>query len=147
MTLFSPNMLWLLTILPLLVLGYAVLFLPLAVGSVRHSVEQSPLRAEEVARSLGKRPLAVLRRVTVPLAAPGIGAAAAMVLLATMKELPVTLVLHPTGTDTLAIELWSRTDASAYGAAAPFALVLILVAAVPAFLLSGARRGTVEEPA
>jgi iron(III) transport system permease protein len=64
-----------------------------------------------------------------------------------MKELPATLLLRPTGIDTLAIELWSRTSASAYGAAAPYAAVLILVAAIPAFLLSGARRGAAEDTA
>ena len=91
---------------PLLILGYMVLFLPLAVGAVRNSVEQSPVRLEEVARSLGNRPGAVLRRVTAPLALPGIGVGAALVLLTTMKELPVTLVLRPTGTETLATRLF-----------------------------------------
>jgi len=120
---------------PLLVLGYGVLFLPLAVGSVRNSVEQSSRRAEEIARSLGERPSGVLRRVTIPLAAPGIGAAAAMVVLATMKELPVTLILHPTGTETLATRLWHFTSVSDYANAGPYALALVLFAAIPTALL------------
>lgn len=120
---------------PLLVLGYVVLFLPLAVGSVRASVEQSSPRMEEVARSLGSGPMRVLRRVTGPLALPGIGAGAAMVLLATMKELPVTLVLHPTGTDTLATQLWKYTAVSDYANAGPYALALVAFAAVPTALL------------
>ena len=53
-----------------------------------------------------------------------------------MKELPATLMLRPTGFDTLATELWTRTDVGAYGAAAPYALALVLVAAVPALLLA-----------
>ena len=53
-----------------------------------------------------------------------------------MKELPATLMLRPTGMDTLATLLWSRTDVASYGAAAPYALMLIVVAAIPAFLLS-----------
>jgi iron(III) transport system permease protein len=53
-----------------------------------------------------------------------------------MKELPATLMLRPTGFDTLATELWSRTEVAAYGAAAPYALALIALAAIPAFVLS-----------
>lgn len=125
---------------PLLVLGYVVLFLPLAVGAVRSSVEQSPARLEEVARSLGDRPRTVLRRVTAPLAAPGISAGAALVLLATMKELPVTLVLHPTGTETLATRLWRYTAVSDYANAGPYAIALVLFAAIPTALLSAPYR-------
>lgn len=121
---------------PLLVLAYVVLFLPLAVGSVRSSVEQSPVRLEEVARSLGSTPRRVLTRVTLPLAAPGLAAGAALVFVATMKELPATLLLHPTGTDTLATRMWSFTSTTNYAAAAPYAAALVLFTAVPTALLS-----------
>lgn len=120
---------------PLLVLAYVVLFLPSAVAAVRSSVELSSPRVEEVARSLGARPGEVLRRVTVPLAAPGIATGAALVLLTAMKELPATLLLRPTGTDTLATRLWSHTGVGAYAAAAPYGLVLVLLALGPTILL------------
>ncbi|GAA4403780.1 iron ABC transporter permease [Fodinibacter luteus] len=130
---------------PLLVLAYVVLFLPTAVGSVRSSVAQSSVRGEEVARSLGSRPGEVLRRVTLPLAAPGIGAGAALVLLTCMKELPATLLLRPTGTDTLATSLWTETGVGAYGAAAPYGLALVVLAVLPTIWLmrlSDPDRGT-----
>jgi iron(III) transport system permease protein len=120
---------------PLLVLAYVVLFLPLAVGAVRTAVEASPVRAEEVARSLGQSPLGVLRRVTLPQAAPGIAAGAVLVLLTTMKELPVTLLLHPTGTETLATALWDHMLVSDRAGAAPYAALIVLGAALPAVLL------------
>jgi iron(III) transport system permease protein len=120
---------------PLLVVAYAVLFLPAAVGAVRTSVAQSPRRLEEVARSLGQGPWAVLRRVTLPLAGPGIATGAALVLLSTMKELPATLLLRPTGMDTLATRLWAETGTGAYAAAAPYAATLVLLAALPTVLL------------
>ena len=121
---------------PLLVLGYVVLFLPLAVGAVRASIEQSPVRLEEVARSLGSSPRAVVWRVTVPLAAPGIAAAAGLVLLSTMKELPVTLILRPTETQTLATRLWQYTSISDYASAGPYALALVIFAAIPTAALT-----------
>ncbi len=122
---------------PLLVLAYVVLFLPLAVGAVRHSVEQSPVRLEEVGRSLGRSPRQVLTRITLPLAAPGIGAGGALVFLTAMKELPATLLLHPTGMDTLATTLWTYTSVSDYASAGPYALALMLFAALPTAVLGG----------
>lgn len=125
---------------PLLVLAYAVLFLPLAVGSVRAAVAATPARLEEVSRSLGHGRLSTLARVTVPLAAPGVAAGAALVFLTAAKELPATLLLRPTGADTLAIRLWTHTGAGQYAAAAPYAVLLVVLAAVPVLLLDRAVR-------
>jgi iron(III) transport system permease protein len=119
----------------LLVLAYAVLFLPLAVGAVAAAAAQAPLALEQVARSLGRRPLAVFRTVTLPLTAPGIGAGAALAFLTCMKELPATLLLRPTGMDTLATRMWVHTGVGEYAAAAPYAALLVLIAAVPTWLL------------
>lgn len=121
--------------LPLLVCAYAVLFLPVAVAAVRAAVLQSPPVLEDVARSLGRSPLRVLREVTVPLAAPGVAAGAALTFVVCMKELPATLLLRPTGLDTLATRLWTETGVGSYAAAAPYAAALILLAAVPSYLL------------
>jgi len=121
---------------PLLVLAYAVLFLPAAVGAVRASVALSPPVLEEVARSLGRSPFQALRDVTLRVAGPGVAAGAVLVFLTCMKELPATLLLRPTGMQTLATELWSRTTVGAYAAAAPYAALLVVLAAVPTFLLT-----------
>lgn len=120
----------------LLALAYAALFLPLAVGAVGAAAASAPPGLEDVARSLGRGPVAVFRTVTVPLTLPGIGAGAALVFLTCMKELPATLLLRPTGADTLATELWTHTSVAAYAAAAPYAAMLVLMAAVPTWLLS-----------
>ena len=52
-----------------------------------------------------------------------------------MKELPATVLLRPTEFDTLATELWTRTDVGQYAAAAPYAALLVVLAALPTFLL------------
>ncbi len=120
---------------PLLVLTYGVLFLPLAVGSIRAAVEQASVRAEEVARSLGRSPLRAFFSVTARLAAPGVAAGAGLVFLASMKELPATLLLHPSGMQTLSMGLWQRTGVSDFAGAAPFGAALVLFAAVPTAVL------------
>lgn len=119
----------------LLALAYAVLFLPLAVGAVASAASQAPPGLEQVARSLGRRPATVFRTITLPLTAPGIGAGLALAFLTCMKELPATLLLRPTGMDTLATRLWTHTSVVEYAAAAPYAALLVAIAAVPTWLL------------
>lgn len=125
---------------PMLIAAYVVMFLSLAIGAIQASVAQSSPSLGHVAASLGDRPVSVWRRVTLPLALPGIGAAATLVFIAVAKELPATLLLRPIGTETLATSLWERTDAQQYAAAAPFAAALVTVAVVPTLLLTRARK-------
>lgn len=128
-----------------LVFAYAVLFMPKAIGTVRSGLADVPPRLVAVARTLGQSPVQAWWRVTVPLALPSVGVGALLVAIATMKELPATLLLRPTELQTLATELWNRTVVFEFGAAAPYAALLVLVAAVPAVILSGVRSGAKEE--
>ena len=118
----------------LLVAAYVILFLPRAVVTVRAGLEQAPIVLDDVAHSLGTGPLATARRVTLPLIAPSLGAGAALVFLAISTELTATLMLSPIGTHTLATEFWSASSELRYGAAAPYALLLVLVS-IPATVL------------
>jgi iron(III) transport system permease protein len=120
---------------PLLVLAYAIMFFPLAVVSVRAAVARAPIGLEEVGRSLGVRRHAVTWRVTVPLVLPGLAAAFALVFLETATELTATLVLHPTNVETLATQFWAYQSNVSYSQAAPYAGVMVLIAAVPGYVL------------
>ena len=86
---------WLYQTVPVLLAAYAILFLPRAIVTVRAAVEQSPPVYDDVASSLGASAPDRLRRVTLPLLAPGIGAGAALVFLAVVTELTATLLLRP----------------------------------------------------
>jgi iron(III) transport system permease protein len=120
---------------PLLILAYAILFFPLALVGVRASVAQAPPGLEEIARSLGQRRPAVLWRVTLPLIGPGLAAAFCLVFLSAVTELTATLILIPTGVQTLATQFWVYQQNLAYGQAAPFALAIIAIAALPSYVL------------
>jgi iron(III) transport system permease protein len=120
---------------PMLLVAYAILFFPLALVGVRASVLQAPRHLEDIARSLGQGRLAVARRVTLPLVGPGLAAAFCLVFLSVVTELTATLILIPTGVQTLATQFWSYQTNLSYGQAAPFALVMIGVAAVPSYVL------------
>jgi iron(III) transport system permease protein len=120
----------------LLITAYAVLFLPLALIAVRATLTQIPPGLTEVARSCGRRPLYVAARVTMPLLIPGLATAAALVFLSTTTELTATLLLRPTGLQTLATQFWVYTSGLAYGAAAPYAALMVAVSAAPTYLLT-----------
>jgi iron(III) transport system permease protein len=120
----------------LVLLVYVVLFLPLAQSSVRASADLVPRELADVARSLGKTPLKAFLLTTLPNLTPGIGAALALTALQLMRELTATLLLAPAGVVTLATEFWNYTSDRQYGAAAPFAAMLVLISGVPVYLFT-----------
>ncbi|MYA94658.1 MAG: iron ABC transporter permease [Chloroflexi bacterium] len=126
----SQNLLSLYQTLPLLILGYAVRYLPLSIGATESAFAQINPRYEEAGRSMGLGRLEVLARITVPLARGGILAGMALVFLNVMKELPSTLILRPIGFRTFATRIWSAYDEAFLATIAVPGLALILVSAL-----------------
>ena len=120
----------------LLVIAYAILFLPFALVGVRSALAQVQLGLEEAGRSLGLGWFAVTVRVLAPLAGPGVGAGAAMVFVFVATELTATLLLAPIGTRTLATEVWANTTSLAFAAAAPFAAMMLAISLLSTWLLA-----------
>ena len=75
-----------------------------------------------------------LPRITVPLMGKGLIAGGALVFLTAMKELPATLLLRPTGFETLSVRILAAASESLCTRASAAALVLLLVSAVPVYL-------------
>ena len=120
----------------MLIFAYAILFLPQAIGAVRSSLLQVTPSLEEASLLLGAQRLTTFRKVLLPLLRPGLGAGAGLVFLTTMKELPATLLLSPTGFSTLATRIWNSTSEGFLGRSAGSALALVLLSSVPmSFLL------------
>ena len=120
----------------LLIIVYAILFLPFALIGVRSALAQVQLGLEEAGRSLGLGWFAVAVRVLAPLAGPGLGAGAAMVFVFVATELTATLLLAPIGTRTLATEVWANTSTFAFAAAAPFAAMMLLISLLCTWFLA-----------
>jgi iron(III) transport system permease protein len=120
----------------LLVMAYAIMFFPLALVAVRASLAQVPPSLEEVGRSLGQSRFSVLWRVTLPLIGPGLAAAFCLVFLEAVTELTATLILVPLNAHTLATEFWAYETNLSYGQAAPYAGLMVLIAAVPSYVLA-----------
>lgn len=121
----------------LLVIGYAILYLPIAVGAQRVGIGNAAVQYDEVSRSLGRSSMATFLTVTLPLALPGIVAGIMLVMLNVAKELTMTLLLRPTGSQTLATKLWTTTNGEVldFTAAAPYAITIIAITAIPTILL------------
>lgn len=120
----------------LLVCAYAIMFFPLALVAMTPGVVRASPRLEEAGRALGKGPVVVRLKVTLPLLAPGLAAAFCFVFLEAATELTATLLLVPTGVQTLATQFWSYAEGSvSFGAAAPYAAAMIAICALPAYLL------------
>ena len=119
----------------LLALVYSTLFLAQASGATEAALTQINPNLEEAARGLGDNRLNAFRRITLPLILRGLMAGGALVFLTTMKELPATLLLRPTGFDTLAVRIWSTANELFYARAAAPALLLLIVSAVPMYYL------------
>ena len=119
----------------MLVFAYVVRFLPQAIGAMQISLLQMNPRLEEAGRSLGLGNRAVFRRIIAPIVQPGVLAGMALVFLTTVKELPATLLLSPTGFTTLATQIWSATDEAFFARAAAPALMLLAMSAFSIFLV------------
>lgn len=126
----------------LAVLAYAILFLPRAMVSLRAGLAAAPPELSEAARSLGLRGPATLARVVLPLMGPSVLTGFVLVALAISTELTATLLLAPTGTDTLALAFWRETGELDYAAAAPYAAAMIVLSVPLTMLL---RRHILEE--
>ncbi len=122
--------------LPVLLIAYLILFLPQAIGAQRASLLQVKPALEEAGRSLGLKPLEVLRSITVPLVRPGLFAGAMLVFLTSMKELPAALILSPIGYTTLATQVWSNISEAFFARAAAPTLLLLLLSSLPLALMS-----------
>ncbi len=125
-------------------LAYVILFVPRAVVTWRAGLAASPPELLEAAHALGHGPIRTFGRVVLPLVAPSALAGFALVFLATTTELTATLLLAPTGMQTLATAFWAASDELDYAASAPYAALMIMLSAPLTLLI---RRQLRHDPA
>jgi iron(III) transport system permease protein len=124
-----------------IVLAYTVRFLAISLGSLEAGFEKLSPNLDAVARTLGETAFSSLLRVHVPLLVPALGAAALLVFVDGMKELPATLLLRPFNFETLATHAYSYAALEQFERASLGALTIVLIGLVPVLLLHQAVAG------
>ena len=119
-----------------LIISYLIVFLPQAIGAGQASMEQVKLSYLDASAGLGLSKLKSFYRITLPLIYRGLFAGGALVFLSTMKELPQTLLLRPTGLNTMAIDIWSYASEGLFTQAAFSSFILLAISAIPTYILS-----------
>ena len=110
---------------------------PFVVVTAKAAFESVDRHLEHASRTLGKPPSTTFRRVTLPLAAPGIIAGMTLAFARSMGEFGATLMLayYPR---TLPVEVWVAFSTQGLEAAFPVAVVLLGVAVVVLAVLNAA---------
>ncbi|AZY52620.1 iron ABC transporter permease [Bordetella avium] len=119
-----------------LICAYTIRFLAISAGGVEAGLARIPPSLEQVSRLLGENASSTLRRVHLPLLRPALAAAALLVFVDTMKELPATLLLRPMNFDTLATWLYAEAARGTYEEGAVAALAIVLAGLAPVILLA-----------
>lgn len=121
--------------LPLLIIAWVMATLALAVGPIRTALMQTRPNMEESAYALGHGPISTFFRIVLPRLRRSVLAGMVLVFVFLMKELPITFLLAPTGYNTLAVTVFTRTSEGMYAEAAPFAAAIILFSSLTVGLI------------
>lgn len=119
-----------------LVCAYVIRFLAIPIGGIEAGLARIPPSMEQAARLLGETPSGALRRIHLPLLRPAMAAAALLVFVDTMKELPATLLLRPVNFETLATWLYAEAARGTYEEGAVAALAIVVAGLIPVILLA-----------
>ncbi|MEO8847368.1 MAG: ABC transporter permease subunit, partial [Casimicrobiaceae bacterium] len=128
----------------IVLIAHFVLISAFTYGNVAAGLSRLPADFEQVAESLGARPLYRLRRVTLPLLTPYLIAAFSLSIALSMGELGATVMIYPPGWVTLPVGIFALTDRGAIFDAA--ALTMVLAFSTLIVLLGLARIPTKASP-
>ncbi|MGV1014978.1 MAG: ABC transporter permease [Methyloceanibacter sp.] len=118
-----------------IVLAYTIRFLAASLGAVEAGFSKVSRNIDAASRTLGASVSETLWRVHLPSLRPAIGAAALLVFVDSMKELPATLLLRPFNFDTLATQVFTLVSLYRYEEAGLSALTIVAVSLAPVLLL------------
>ncbi len=98
--------------LDLVIAGHMIVTVPFILRTTTASLSQLDPALHDSSRSLGASWLYTLRRVTLPLIAPGIMAGAFLAFMASVDNVPVSLFLSTAKTDMLPIRMWGMMEST-----------------------------------
>jgi iron(III) transport system permease protein len=125
-----------------LLYAYAIRFLAVTHSTLNEAMEKRGRSMLDAGEVLGSRGLDLFFRIDLPTLAPALFAAATLVFVEIIKELPATLLLRPLGVETLATLVYAKANAGLFAEASLPALAIVVAGIVPVILATqlGARR-------
>ncbi|WP_188408495.1 ABC transporter permease [Agaricicola taiwanensis] len=128
-----------------LIYAYAVRFMAISAGGIEAGFAKVPMSLDWAARNLGETAAGTARRIHLPLLRPAIGAAALLVFVDCMKELPATLLLRPFNFETLSTYVYAEASRGTYENGAFAALLIVAAGLFPVVLMARMSRPPAAE--
>ncbi len=116
--------------------GCVIRFITVSYNNINASLQAVTPAMDDAAITLGYKQAGIMKHVHIPMIKGAIYTAFLLVFIDTVKELPATLLLRPYNMTTLAIKSFELAKDDLLYDAAPLALLLIGLSAVPVFLLA-----------
>jgi iron(III) transport system permease protein len=119
----------------LLVYAFTVRFLAVGTQPLYGNLRQQNVHLDEAARSLGASAWRTFTRINLPLLRPAMLAAALLVSIDVIKELPLTLILRPFNVDTLSTQAYGLASIEQLRDASYPSLFIVICGLLPVILL------------
>jgi iron(III) transport system permease protein len=118
------------------IMAYLARFLAIPSSAIEAGYAKLPRALDEAAQISGAGVLSLASRIHWPLLQPVIRAAALLLFIECVKELPATLLLRPLNTETLATFLYGEASRGVYEDGAAAALAIVVLGLLPIIILS-----------
>jgi len=119
-----------------LLFAYLVRFLAISLGTIEAGFHKISPNLDGAARTLGQNSIGGFRLVLLPIMRPSVAAAALLVFVDTMKELPATLLLRPFNFDSLATLVFEFASREEFEEAGLAGLTIVAFGLIPLLLLN-----------
>lgn len=129
-----------------IIYALTVRFLAISAGGIEAGLSRISLSLDHAARTLGQSAGGTFRHVHLPLSKTALSAAALLVFVDCVKELPATLLLRPLNVETFATHLYGEAARGTYEEASIAALAIVAVSVLPVILLSRVGRNRSRGP-
>ncbi len=118
-----------------LIFAYTARFMAVSLGPIDAGFKKISRNLDAASRTLGVSVGGTLFRVHLPILGPAIGAAALLVFVDSMKELPATLLLRPFNFETLATHVYTLASLDKFEEAALAAITIVVIGLAPVILM------------
>jgi iron(III) transport system permease protein len=113
----------------IILISYVAHYTPLAARAIGISLQTISTHVDEAARVGGVPWTRMFRRVLIPLCAPGIATAWALVFIFCLRDLDLVMTVHPPGVETLPIRLYTLMANSPSSVTAALGVIIVTLTA------------------